>query len=350
MSKKCVVVGLSGGVDSSVSAHLLKKEGHEVIALFMKNWEEVDSDGVCPAEEDQKDVIRVAKALDIPYYTVNYAKEYKERVFEEFLDGLKKGLTPNPDLLCNREIKFKALLETAEKLGADFLATGHYCRRDLEGRLLKGIDPLKDQSYFLAQVHSNALKKSLFPIGELHKTVVREIAKQADLVTHNKKDSTGICFIGNKNFKKFIQSYIPITVGNFYDLESGKKISSHEGACFYTIGERACISGSDAPYFVAKKEENSVFVVKGKDHPALFTTKIKAHSPFWIHEIPDFTKDYSAKVRYRQSDQKCRIELESQGLAVYFDTPQRAVTPGQYIVFYDKEVCLGSAIIDCGIS
>ncbi len=347
MQKNCVVVGLSGGVDSSVTALLLKKNPkYEVIALFMKNWEEEDASGICPADEDQADVIRVATNLDIPYYTVNYAKEYKERVFEEFIDGLKRGITPNPDLLCNREIKFKALLETAEKLGADFLATGHYCRRDIDGRLLKGLDPLKDQSYFLAQVPSLALKKALFPVGDLCKTEVRQIAKEANLATHAKKDSTGICFIGNKNFKKFIQSYIPSTTGFFYDFDTKQKISSHDGACFYTVGERACISGSDAPYFVVGKQDNAVFVAKGKDHPALFTQKIETYPPFWIHDTPSLDRIYTAKIRYRQTDQVCRIEQAPSGdLTVHFEAPQRAATPGQFIVFYDQEICLGSAII-----
>lgn len=346
MSKKCIVVGLSGGVDSSLSAKLLKDEGHEVIGLFMKNWEEENDSGFCPTEEDQKDVIRVASHLNIPYYTVNYAQEYKERVFEAFIDGLKKGLTPNPDLLCNREIKFNALLKTAENLGADFLATGHYCRRDAEGRLLKGVDPLKDQSYFLAQVPSSAIQKALFPIGTYHKPSVRELAKTGGLATFGKKDSTGICFIGNKNFKKFIQSYIPSTQGCFYDLETKKRIAFHEGACFYTIGERARISGHDAPLFVAKKEGNDIFVVKGKDHPLLYTSTIRASSPFWIHDTPDWTKTYTAKIRYRQIDQECRIIGVNGGLIIDFKEPQRAATPGQYIVFYDGDICMGSAIID----
>jgi len=346
MAKKCVVVGLSGGVDSSLSAKLLKDEGHEVIGLFMKNWEEENEAGFCPVEEDQKDVIRVASTLEIPYYTVNYAKEYKEKVFDTFLEGLKKGLTPNPDLLCNREIKFNALLKTAQNLGADFLATGHYCRRDLDGRLLKGIDPHKDQSYFLAQVPSSALQKALFPIGSLHKPAVREMAKMGGLATHAKKDSTGICFIGNKNFKKFIQNYIPSTQGHFYDLESKQKIASHEGACFYTIGERARISGHDAPYFVAKKEENAVFVVKGGNHPLLYTSNVQVSNPFWIHDTPDWTRTYTAKIRYRQQDQECKLIKGENGLLVEFKEPQRAVTPGQFAVFYDGDVCLGSAIID----
>ena len=350
MSKKRVVVGLSGGVDSSLSAHLLKEQGYEVIALFMKNWDENNDSGVCTADEDQKDVIRIASLLNIPYYTVNYAQKYREKVLDEFIEGLRKGLTPNPDLLCNREIKFKALLETAEGLGADFLATGHYCRRDEEGRLLKGLDPNKDQSYFLAQVPSLALKKALFPIGAFCKPEVRNQAKNAGLVTYDKKDSTGICFIGNKNFKKFIQTYIPSTSGFFYDHISKAKIASHEGACFYTIGERARISGSDAPYYVAHKEGNDVFVVKGKDHPALFSKSLHASSSFWIHEPFDFSKPLKAKIRYRQEDQDCVVEKDKNGLKVTFFRPQRACTPGQYIVFYDGDICLGSSIIDCGIS
>jgi tRNA-specific 2-thiouridylase len=350
MSQKCVVVGLSGGVDSSVSALLLKQQGYKVIGIFMKNWEEANDAGVCPVEEDQKDVIRIASHLDIPYYTVNYANKYKDKVFEEFLDGLKKGLTPNPDLLCNKEIKFKALLETAEKLGADFLATGHYCRRDAAGRLLKGLDPLKDQSYFLAQVPSTAIIKSLFPVGDLEKTQVRSIAKEHNLATFAKKDSTGICFIGNKNFKKFITGYIQTTQGHFWDLETNQKVAQHEGACFYTVGERARIAGCKAPYFVAKKEGNDVFVVKGQDNPLLFKKELVAKTPFWIHETPDFTKKYTAKIRYRQQDQACTIQLKDNMLQVIFDEPQRAITPGQYVVIYDGEICLGSAIIDCGIS
>ncbi len=340
-----IVIGLSGGVDSAVSAYLLKQAGHEVIALFMKNWDEED----CPAAKEFEDVVRICDVLDIPYYSVNFVKEYWDAVFSHFLDELKLGYTPNPDILCNREIKFNVFFNKAMELGADFLATGHYCQTK-EGHLLKGADPGKDQSYFLYTIKKNILKKTLFPIGSYLKSEVREIAKKANLPVFDKKDSTGICFIGKRNFKDFIQKYIPAKVGEIIDSE-GNVLGTHEGAIYYTIGQRKGlgIGGPGDAYFVVGKdiEKNHLIVAQGTEHPALFSDRLTATEASWVHEAPLKTPYHCrCKIRYRQEDRPCVIEnIENDLLTVSFPDKQRAVTPRQSIVFYDQNRCLGGAMI-----
>lgn len=343
--KKRIVLGMSGGVDSSVSAFLLKEMGYDVVALFMKNWEEDGKDG-CTQEADAEDVAKVCSVLNIPFYAVNFVKEYRERVFNELIEGLKKGVTPNPDILCNKEIKFRAFYEQALRLGADFLATGHYARTDETFHLLKGIDPTKDQSYFLYAIDGECLKKTLFPIGHLEKTRVRQIAKQANLPTFNKKDSTGICFIGNNEFKKFISQYIRSTKGRMYDLETGRFLQEHEGAVLFTVGERARIGGLNAPYYIAKKEGNDLFLVQGQNHPLLFEDQLTAQQLHWIQPLTNKSFRATAKIRYRQEDQPCTVTIKNDLLTAKFDTPQRAITPGQSIVIYQNDLCLGGGIID----
>lgn len=347
--KKTVVVGMSGGVDSSVSAFLLKKQGYEVIGLFMKNWEETDENGVCKSTQDYNDVIAVCQKLDIPYYSVNFVEEYRDSVFTEFVKGLKAGLTPNPDILCNREIKFKVFLEKAKDLGADFLATGHYCRLDPTGRLLKGVDPDKDQSYFLYAVDGKAFQKVIFPIGHLHKKEVRAIAREAKLSTSEKKDSTGICFIGKRDFKPFMSQYLAYKPGPLKTL-SGTVVGHHDGAALYTIGQRKGlgIGGEGDAWYIVKKdiENNIVFVERGANHPALFSSQLIANELTWITSPPSFPHSCSAKIRYRQVSQPCTVYVPKQGqVRVDFDQPQRAITPGQSIVFYDEDICLGGGII-----
>lgn len=343
--KRTVVVGMSGGVDSSVSALFLKEQGYDVLGLFMKNWNEDN----CPAEADYQDAVHVAEKLQIPLYTVNFCEEYWDHVFQEFIEGLKKGITPNPDILCNREIKFHRFLEKALSLGADFLATGHYCQRDDEGRLLKGADSNKDQSYFLHAVKSKQLEKTLFPIGELTKPKLREIAKKEGLLTHSKRDSTGICFIGKRNFPHFIEQYISPKAGDLITLD-GEIVGQHHGAWNYTIGQRKGlgIGGAGEAWFVADKnvENNTVTVVQGENHPALYTENVIAISPTWIKETPTFPFKCSAKIRYRCEESPCLVQQEEdQTLRVTFFSPERAVTPGQAIVFYDGNLCLGGATI-----
>jgi len=348
--QKTVIVGMSGGVDSSVAALLLKKEGYRVIGLFMKNWEETDEEGRCTSSYDFEDVAKVCAQIDIPYYTVNFVEEYQTKVFSEFLEELGKGLTPNPDILCNREIKFKVFLQKARELGADFVATGHYCRTDAEGRLLKGLDPDKDQSYFLHAVEPGALQNVLFPIGHLRKTEVRSLAKKEGLATSEKKDSTGICFIGKRNFKPFLAKYIGYTPGPFETL-SGQMVGEHDGAAFYTIGQRKGmgLGGEGEPWYVVGKDEkrNVVFVERGENHPALYRSCLEAKSLTWIKEPPpNIPYRCTAKIRYRQTDQSCVIEKILDGTAnVLFDVSQRAITPGQSIAFYQGELCLGGGII-----
>lgn len=350
-----VAVGMSGGVDSSVVALLLKKQGFRVIGLFMKNWEELDESGVCTSAKEYEDVVSVCETLGIPHYAVNFVKEYRESVFSHFLEEFKKGHTPNPDILCNREIKFKVLLKRALELGADFLATGHYCRTQLsEGglpELLKGSDPGKDQSYFLYAVSGEALRKVMFPVGNLMKSEVRTIARSHGLMTSEKKDSTGICFIGERNFKQFLGNYIQYQKGNFETLD-GKVVGSHDGTAFYTLGQRRGlkIGGAGEAWFVVGKsqERNVVFIEQGADHPALYCDGLTATELTWIAGIPPklpFT--CHAKVRYRQNDQECTInKIEGDIAHVSFAVPQRAVTPRQSIVFYLSDCCLGGGMIE----
>lgn len=351
---KTVVVGMSGGVDSSVSALLLKQQGYRVIGLFMKNWEEQNADGVCQASLEYEDVVRVCEQLDIPYYSVNFVKEYQEQVFSLFLQGFKAGHTPNPDVLCNREIKFKVLLAKALELGADYLATGHYCRNKIndEGhQLLKGSDPNKDQSYFLYTIKESVLQKVLFPVGNMIKTDLRNIAREHGLATSDKEDSTGICFIGERNFKEFLSQYIKAQPGNFETL-SGKVVGRHDGVFYYTIGQRKGlgIGGAGEPWFVVGKDlkSNVVFLEQGTNHPALFAMDLIADELSWVSPegAPKLPYRCTAKIRYRQADQECTIERIEDGVAfVKFTEPQRAITPRQSIVFYDGEVCLGGGMI-----
>jgi len=348
---KKVVVGMSGGVDSSVSAYLLKNQGYEVIGLFMKNWEEKNAEGVCQSVADFEDVTRVCDRLDIPCYSVNFVQEYQDLVFSQFVEELKKGYTPNPDILCNLEIKFQLFLQKAKSLGADFLATGHYCQID-HRKLLKGADPNKDQTYFVYTLKSEILEQVLFPIGHLPKSEVREIAKEAGLPVHDKKDSTGICFIGKRNFKEFISQYIPYHPGDFVTT-SGKVLGQHDGAAYYTIGQRKGlgIGGPGEAYFVVDKdmEKNVVVLEQGADHPALYAPGLIAcESSFVDGKLPSpLPFRCKAKIRYRQEEQACTIEsIEDGFLTVRFDEPQRAITPRQSIVFYQGDVCLGGALIE----
>lgn len=348
-----VIVAMSGGVDSSVSAYLMKQAGHEVIGLFMKNWQESDDLGQCTAQEDYQDVASVCERLGIPYYTVNFAQEYRDRVFNDFLQEYEQGFTPNPDILCNREIKFKVLWEKALSLGADFLATGHYCRKQMQNgksHLLKGQDPNKDQSYFLYAIEGRVLDHVLFPIGELTKPQVRRLAKELNLRTHDKKDSTGICFIGKRDFRQFLAQYLAIQEGAVIDFDSGKQVGKHQGCAYYTIGQRKglFIGGPGEPWFVAGKRinANELLVVQGQDHPALFAPELIANEIHWISEPPNqWPFKCTAKIRYRHLGAACTIWPDPQGLRVVFDEKQRAITPRQSIVFYEGDRCLGGAMI-----
>lgn len=352
---KTVVVGMSGGVDSSVAALLLKKAGYKVIGLFMKNWEEKTEEGICTSAQDYDDMRRVCDQIDIPYYGVNFVEEYKNQVFHQFIEDFKKGLTPNPDILCNKEIKFKVFMDKAMELGADFLATGHYCQNqkiDGKNHLIKSADLSKDQTYFLYTIQGQTLEKVLFPIGHLQKENVRKIAQEHQLITYNKKDSTGICFIGERHFRSFLSQFIPMQPGEFQRL-NGKKVGTHAGAAFYTLGQRKGlgIGGPGDAWFVVDKcmEKNIVFIEQGEDHPALYSSRLIASEMSWVNlppsEIPFLC---SSKVRYRQEDQPCIIEkIENGKIYVSFPLPQRAVTPGQSIVFYDGAICLGGGVIEC---
>lgn len=350
-SEITVVVGMSGGVDSSVTALLLKQQGYNVIGMFMKNWEEKDEHGVCKASEEYEDVIRVCKAIDIPYYSVNFVKEYWDHVFTDFLKEFKLGHTPNPDILCNREIKFKVLLEKAIQYGADYLATGHYCQTDGK-QLIKGIDQNKDQSYFLYTIKEKILNQVLFPIGHLEKKEVRRIAREYGLATSEKKDSTGICFIGERNFKEFLSQYIQTKPGNFETL-SGKVVGRHDGISYYTIGQRKGmgIGGQGDAWFVVGKdlEKNIVYVEQGTMHPSLYADELVATDLSFVSSegLPKVPFDCKAKIRYRQADQPCTItKIEDGRCYVQFHIPQRAITPRQSIVFYDGDVCLGGGMIE----
>lgn len=353
MGSKTVVVGMSGGVDSSVSALLLKREGYNVIGLFMKNWEE-EVDGVCTAAEDFQDVAKVCQKIDIPYYPVNFVKEYREQVFDHFLQECLSGNTPNPDILCNREIKFQAFLAKAMELGADFLATGHYCQNlviDNKRYLVKGIDEQKDQTYFLYTLKESILSKVLFPIGNLQKAEVRKIALEAHLPTAQKKDSVGICFIGKRNFKQFLSQHLHCEPGNFETLE-GKVIGRHSGLAYYTIGQRKGlgIGGAGEAWFVVRKDlgRNVVVLAQGEEHPALFGKSLIAKNLSFISGAPgNFPFYCSTKIRYRQKDEPAIIRsIENDRAYIDFERPQRAITPGQSIVFYKNSICLGGGIIE----
>ncbi len=351
LRNRTVIVGMSGGVDSSVSALLLKQQGFRVVGLFMKNWEEPrEASTICPSAKEYEDVVRVAELLEIPYYAVNFVEEYRESVFARFLADLQAGYTPNPDILCNREIKFHAFLRKAKELGADFLATGHYCQLDPEKRLLKGHDPEKDQSYFLHAVSQTAFQSVLFPIGHLTKQEVRAIARQHQLPTAEKKDSTGICFIGKRNFNAFIQPYVGFTPGEIQTLQ-GQKVGQHQGLAYHTLGQRKGLGlgGEGEPWYVVGKEHsrNVLLVERGANHPALFSQELFASELSWVSSAPSpLPFACTAKVRYRQQDQPCILLSIAEGIAhVRFDQPQRAVTPGQSVVFYEGNRCLGGGVI-----
>ena len=356
--KPHVIVGMSGGVDSSVAAHLLLEQGYRVSGLFMKNWEEDDTEEYCAAATDLKDAAQVCDRLGIELHEVNFAHEYWENVFEYFLADYKAGRTPNPDILCNKEIKFKEFLLQAQTLGADFIATGHYVAKGERGvngvteqALLKGLDGNKDQSYFLYTLQQHQLEKSLFPLGEISKPEVRAIADKQGFVTHNKKDSTGICFIGERRFKDFLSEYLKPNPGNMVD-EKGKTVNQHDGLMYYTLGQRQGldIGGPGEAWYVAGKdlERNELLVVQGHDHPALFTQTVAATTPDWVSAShPPMNVTLTAKTRYRQPDQHCQITtINDKQITVEFDQPQRAVTPGQALVLYEDRYCLGGATID----
>ena len=356
MSKPSVMVGMSGGVDSSVTALLLLEQGYRVEGLFMKNWDEDDGSEYCTAMADLADAQQVCDRLGITLHTANFAAEYWDNVFEHFLAEYSAGRTPNPDILCNREIKFKVFLEYAEILGADLIATGHYVRRqDRDGRTLlcKGVDNNKDQSYFLHAVDESALARSLFPVGELEKPEVRRIAEAHGLITHAKKDSTGICFIGERRFKDFLQQYLPAQPGDIED-DTGRVIGRHIGLMYHTLGQRQGLGiggvkgGSEEPWYVAAKdlERNVLVAVQGGNHPLLFTDSLISEEIHWINGEPaDLPLHCAAKTRYRQADQPCLVQRDGAGWRVDFTMPQRAVTPGQSVVFYQGDVCLGGGVI-----
>ncbi len=388
MSRRRVVIGMSGGVDSSVAAWLLKQQGHEVIGLFMKNWEDDDDDEYCSTRQDWLDAVSVADVLGIDIEAVNFAAEYKDRVFAEFLREYQAGRTPNPDVLCNAEIKFKAFLDHAMRLGADAIATGHYARvREVEasvpaalsgtrtgapgaggGRrfeLLKAVDASKDQSYFLHRLNQAQLSKTLFPLGEMHKTKIREIAARLGLPNATKKDSTGICFIGERPFREFLNRYLSYQPGPMKTAD-GTVVGEHVGLSFYTLGQRKGIgigglkshrnaSGDSDPWYVARKDiaENTLYIVQGHDHPWLLASFLTADQISWVAgSAPDASiTALSAKTRYRQADVACTLQSPgADGFALAFSEPQWAVTPGQSAVLYQGDVCLGGGIISGAVT
>jgi len=357
LQKKNIIVGMSGGVDSSVAALLLLQQGHHVEGLFMKNWEDDDAEDYCAAAEDLADAQSVCDKLGIKLHSVNFSDQYWDRVFQNFLDEYKAGRTPNPDILCNKEIKFKAFLDYAIELGADYIATGHYARRahhENKFQLLKGLDHNKDQSYFLYTLGQRQLEKSLFPIGELEKPAVRAMADKAGLITYDKKDSTGICFIGERKFKDFLERYLPAQPGEIHDPQ-GNCIGKHHGLMYYTLGQRKGLGigglkdSSEEPWFsVSKDLENNILVAaQGIDNKRLYHDTLFASQLTWTAKAPDIPFGCMAKNRYRQADQPCTIvQLDADTCRVEFKQAQRAITPGQSIVFYADDECLGGGIID----
>ena len=362
MPKKRVVIGMSGGVDSSVAAWLLKQQGYEVIGLFMKNWEDDDDDEYCSTRQDWLDAASVADVIGVDIDAVNFATEYKDRVFAEFLREYQAGRTPNPDVLCNAEIKFKAFLDHAMALGADFIATGHYARvRESQdaGRfeLLKAVDASKDQSYFLHRLNQTQLATTLFPLGDLHKTEIRKIAAELKLPNAQKKDSTGICFIGERPFREFLNRYLSFQPGPMQTPE-GQTVGQHVGLSFYTLGQRKGIgiggmkthknsNGDSDAWYVARKDvaNNVLYVVQGHDHPWLLSASLNADQASWVAGTPPANGILSAKTRYRQADVGCAYQDAEGSIALHFEQAQWAVTPGQSAVLYDGDVCLGGGII-----
>ncbi len=371
LDNKKVVLGLSGGVDSAVAAYLLREQGYEVSCAYLKNWTEKDEKGVCPAERDREDAMRVAAKLDLPFQTVDYEKQYRERVFAPFLKGLGEGVNPNPDILCNPLVKFVALMAVADEIGAAWIATGHYARHIIieseamprgpsrarlgeasprlvsPHQLATGIDHEKDQSYFLSRITGEQLARTIFPVGELTKTQVRKIAAKIGLHIADKEGTSGICFIGERNFEAFIKDRVPSKPGPVITPD-GKVVGEHRGLPFYTVGQRHGFGGGGGePYYVAKKivETNTLVVARAYD-PALFHTKIKAIDAHWINEPPILPITCQVRLRYRQSLQSCTVKTGADDrLLIVFDEPQKAVTPGQYAAFYDGNICLGSAVI-----
>ena len=358
MTKEKIIVGLSGGVDSSVAALLLKQQGFQVEALFMKNWDEKTASGACLWEADVEDAVRICDTLEIPLNTVDLSRAYWDEVFTNFLKEYASGRTPNPDILCNQEVKFKAFLDHALDLGADRIATGHYARiRSIDGRreLLKGIDGNKDQSYFLCRMSQYQLAHCLFPIGDRLKPEVRKIAADAGLITHDKKDSTGICFIGERPFRDFLSNYLPVN-GGAIRTTGGLVIGEHPGIQFYTLGQRKGLGiggvkgAGEGPWYVVAKDtlKNELIVDQDHDSPMLFNSRLTAVTLHWVNDqLPEFPLYCHAKTRFRQPDQECIVDAAAEGeVKVRFTSPQWAVTPGQYVVFYDRDVCLGGGVID----
>lgn len=364
--KKRVVIGMSGGVDSSVSAWLLKEQGYEVIGLFMKNWEDDDDSEYCSTRQDWIDTVSVADVVGVDIEAVNFASQYKDRVFAEFLREYQAGRTPNPDVLCNAEIKFKAFLDHAIHLGADMIATGHYARvREITSgtnvgqvQLLKAVDASKDQSYFLHRLNQAQLSKTLFPLGEIHKTEVRKIAEQLKLPNASKKDSTGICFIGERPFREFLNRYLSYQPGPM-KTDDGTIVGEHVGLSFYTLGQRKGIGiggmkshknadGTSDAWYVARKDvaTNTLYVVQGHDHPWLLSSSLQASQMSWVSGSPPETPQVSAKTRYRQADVSCAQHTDTDRFSLAFDAPQWAITPGQSAVIYQGDVCLGGGIIN----
>ncbi|AFC85643.1 tRNA 2-thiouridine(34) synthase MnmA [Frateuria aurantia] len=351
-----VMLGVSGGVDSSVAALLLQREGREVEGLFMQNWEEDIEDGPCTVDTDRKDALSVCGRLGIPFHARNFAADYWQHVFEHFIAEYRAGRTPNPDILCNREIKFKTFLTEARALGAEQIATGHYARvarRDGRWQLLKAVDASKDQSYFLHALGQDALSATLFPLGEIEKSSVRELAREAALPTHAKKDSTGICFIGERNFRDFLGRYLPAQPGEIWSVD-GQCLGPHQGTMYYTLGQRNGLGiggrqgASGEPWYVVGKDlpRNRLLVAQGGENQWLHASRIRAVDATWIDGRPPSGQfRCAAKTRYRQPDQACEVTVGSDHLEIRFDDAQRAPTPGQSVVFYDGEVCLGGAVI-----
>ena len=360
MTNEKIIVGVSGGVDSSVAALLLLEQGHEVEALFMKNWDDTDEGGACIWEADVEDALAVCARLGIRLNTVDLSEAYRHKVFREFLDEYRRGRTPNPDVLCNQEIKFRAFLDHASCMDAAAIATGHYAsirRHNGTCRLYKGVDRNKDQSYFLCRLNQKQLARSRFPLGTLKKPEVRALARRHGLITHDKKDSTGICFIGERPFRDFLGHYLPVQAGSIRTLD-GVEVGEHSGIHFYTLGQRRGLriggvrGHPEAPwYVVAKDVDNNVLTVaQGHDHPALFSHGLIAVNVNWITETPALPVQCSVKTRYRQADQACTISArDGDKITVDYTQPQRAVTPGQYAVFYHGEQCLGGGVIDTAL-